>query len=194
MGFFFCRKVPFLSPKILIVQRTILFFHSCLRGENDDYLIKIFIFKEELLKFLSHIVNCAYQMRSNGGVFMGIRFIKISVIYFVIGACIGLFMSMTHSFALTPVHVHINLLGWTSMTLAGIIYYLFPSIADNKLAKTHFWLHNVSLPVMMLSLTFVVYGNASFIPVTAVGGSVLVLAIIIFSINVLFYLRKTGSA
>ncbi|CAM4123383.1 hypothetical protein Gste01_02546 [Geobacillus stearothermophilus ATCC 7953] len=55
---------------------------------------------------------------------MGVKLIKISVVYFVIGVCIGLGMSMTHSFALTPVHVHINLLGWTALTLAGIIYHL----------------------------------------------------------------------
>lgn len=124
---------------------------------------------------------------------MGIRFIKISVFYFVLGVCIGLFMSISHSFTLTPVHVHINLLGWTSMTLAGIIYYLFPETANNKLAKTHFWLHNISLPVMMIGLAFVVYGNDSFIPVTATGGTVLVIAIIIFAINIFSNLKQKSS-
>ena len=77
---------------------------------------------------------------------MGSRLIKISAIYFVIGVSLGLYMSIVHSYVLTSVHVHINLLGWVSLALAGIIYTLFPDLASTKLAKTHFWLHNITLP------------------------------------------------
>ncbi|CAM4372381.1 hypothetical protein BAMA_23305 [Bacillus manliponensis] len=49
---------------------------------------------------------------------MGIRFIQISAIYFVIGVCMGLFMSITSSFKLTSVHVHVLLLGWASMMIS----------------------------------------------------------------------------
>ncbi|RFU63154.1 cytochrome-c oxidase [Peribacillus saganii] len=120
---------------------------------------------------------------------LGIRFIKISVVYFVVGVCIGLAMSITHSYTLTPVHVHINLLGWTAMTLAGILYHLFPQIAATKLAKTHFWLHNISLPLMMAGLAFVVNGNTAIVPLVAAGGTVLVLAIILFALNILMNLK-----
>ncbi|PLS16373.1 cytochrome-c oxidase [Bacillus sp. M6-12] len=120
---------------------------------------------------------------------LGIQLIRISVVYFVVGACLGLGMSITHSYTLTPVHVHINLLGWTAMTLAGILYHLFPQIAVTKLAKTHFWLHNISLPLMMAGLAFVVNGNDALIPFVAVGGTVLVLAIILFALNILVKLK-----
>ena len=83
---------------------------------------------------------------------MGSRLIKISAIYFVIGVSLGLYMSIVHSYVLTSVHVHINLLGWVSLALAGIIYTLFPDLASTKLAKIHFWLHNITLPIMMLGL------------------------------------------
>lgn len=121
---------------------------------------------------------------------MGIRLIKISVCYFTIGVCIGLYMSIAHSYTLTPVHVHINLLGWTALTLAGILYHLFPHLASTVLAKTHFWLHNISLPIMMLGLAFVVQGNESLVPAVAAGGTVLVLAIILFAINILTNLKQ----
>jgi cbb3-type cytochrome oxidase subunit 1 len=116
---------------------------------------------------------------------MGIRLIKISAVYFTIGVCLGLYMSISHSFTLAPVHVHINLLGWTALTLAGIIYHLFPQAAATKLAKTHFWIHNIGLPLMMIGLIFVVYGNNAWIPVTALGGTLIVIAVIVFTINVL---------
>jgi cbb3-type cytochrome oxidase subunit 1 len=121
---------------------------------------------------------------------MGFRFIKISVVYFAIGVCLGLYMSIVHTSTLSSVHVHINLLGWVSLALVGIIYTLFPNLASTKLAKTHFWLHNISLPIMMLGLAFIMYGQAALIPVVASAGTVLVLAIILFAINVLKNLKS----
>ncbi|WP_066068217.1 cytochrome-c oxidase [Neobacillus soli] len=116
---------------------------------------------------------------------MAIKFIKISVVYFVIGVCIGMYMSMAHNYTLTPVHVHINLLGWMSLAVAGLVYVAFPSAAQTTLAKVHFWLHNIALPIMMIGLAFLVTGTESAEPAVAVGGTLMVLGIIIFAINVL---------
>lgn len=116
---------------------------------------------------------------------MGIKFIKISVVYFVIGVCIGMYMSMTEKFDFTPVHVHINLLGWTSMALVGLIYVSFPNAAETTLAKVHFWLHNIALPIMMIGLSFLVSGVDAAVPAVATGGTLMVLGIIIFAINIL---------
>lgn len=121
---------------------------------------------------------------------MGIKFIKISVCYFVIGVCLGMYMSMTESFNFTPVHVHINLLGWTAMTLAGLIYVAFPNAASTGLAKIHFWLHNIALPVMMVGLTLLVSGVGAAGPAVAIGGSIMVVAIILFAINILQNVRS----
>lgn len=121
---------------------------------------------------------------------MGIKLIKISVVYFMIGVCIGLYMSMTHNFAFTSVHVHINLLGWTALTLAGLIYHFFPETSNTGLAKAHFWLHNLGLPVMIIGLAFFVSnGNEAFIPIIATGGFVTTLSILLFGINILTKLK-----
>lgn len=116
---------------------------------------------------------------------MGVRFIKISVCYFVIGVCLGMYMSMSGKFDLTPVHVHINLLGWTAMTLAGLIYVAFPGAAQTTLAKVHFWLHNIALPIMMIGLAVLISGVEAAGPAIATGGTLMVLGIIIFAINIL---------
>ena len=121
---------------------------------------------------------------------MAIRFIQISVVYFVIGVGLGLYMSMAHTGDLMPVHAHVNLLGWMSLGLAGVIYSLYPQLSNTALAKTHFWLHNISLPVMMLSLAFVLEGVEALGPFISVGATVLVIAIILFALNVLLNIRK----
>ncbi len=124
---------------------------------------------------------------------MGIRLIKISVVYFVIGVLIGYYMSTAHAYNLTPVHVHINLLGWTALTLAGILYVLFPNLAKTKLAKVHFWLHNIGLPSMMLGLAFMVYGNTSLTFATIIGANLVTVAVILFAVNILMNLKATDN-
>ncbi|PLT30736.1 cbb3-type cytochrome c oxidase subunit I [Peribacillus deserti] len=125
---------------------------------------------------------------------MGIKFLKISVVYFFIGIGFGIFMSSTLKFQYAPSHAHINLLGWTSLALAGIIYYLFPAIADNRLGKIHFWLHNVGLPIMMAGLILLESGVTSAEPVIAIGASIMSIGIVCFVINVLFKLKDTSQA
>jgi cbb3-type cytochrome oxidase subunit 1 len=115
---------------------------------------------------------------------MGIRLIKISSVYFVIGVLLGMYMSMSEKFSFTPVHVHINLLGWTALTLAGLIYVAFPNAAETALAKIHFWLHNIGLPVMMIALAFLVTGAKWAGPFVAIGGVLTVLGVILFAINI----------
>ncbi|WP_261134570.1 cbb3-type cytochrome c oxidase subunit I [Bacillus sp. Marseille-Q3570] len=116
---------------------------------------------------------------------MSIKLIKISAVYFGLGVLIGMYMSMEHAFSLTPVHAHINLLGWTALTLAGIIYHLFPKAAETRLAKIHFWGHNIGLPVMMAGLTLFVYGHEQFEPAIGVGATITVISILLFVINIL---------
>ena len=116
---------------------------------------------------------------------MAVRLIKISAIYFLVGVILGYYMSTVSSYTLTPVHVHINLLGWTSLTLAGLIYLSFPVAATTKLAKLHFWLHNIGLPLMMIGLAFVVQGNESLLPAVIIGANLTTLGVILFVINIL---------
>ncbi|ADU32099.1 hypothetical protein [Evansella cellulosilytica] len=117
---------------------------------------------------------------------MGIKLIKISVIYFVIGVLLGYHMSVATDYSLTPIHVHINLLGWTSMTLAGILYVMFPKAEQSMLGKIHFWTHNIGLPLMMLGLYFTILGiDSAVVPLMLIIGSTLVvLAVLVFAFNV----------
>ncbi|KFZ41632.1 cytochrome c oxidase, partial [Anoxybacillus sp. KU2-6(11)] len=59
-----------------------------------------------------------------------------------------------------------------------------PHIAETKTAKAHFWFHNIGLPAMMIGLAFVVSGNEAFIPLTAIGGTLVTLAVLVFAWNV----------
>jgi hypothetical protein len=85
---------------------------------------------------------------------LGFRLIKIASIYLLIGLVLGLYMGVTHVFALISAHSHISLLGLASMALVGLIYVVVPRCDGNKPSKVHFWLHNFGLPVMILGLVW----------------------------------------
>jgi cbb3-type cytochrome oxidase subunit 1 len=119
---------------------------------------------------------------------MGIWLIRISVIYLFLGTALGMYMSITENFELSSVHTHISLIGWTTMTLAGIIYYIFPKLAQSILCKIQFILFNIGLPIMLIGLALFLSGLGSVV-VVSVGATITSIAILIFTINVLTGLK-----
>jgi len=124
---------------------------------------------------------------------MAKRFILIAVIYLVVASCLGVFMGATKNFALASVHSHLLLAGWLSLAVIGLIYHQFPASSATWLAKLHFWLHNLGLPVFMGGLAFELTGNP--IPVALPAGSfVFLLGLIAFAVNIWFTVGRKGPA
>ncbi|NOU74984.1 cytochrome-c oxidase [Paenibacillus sp. LMG 31458] len=123
---------------------------------------------------------------------MAKTFLKIAAIYFTVGVLLGMTMGIMQDFRLASVHAHFNLLGWVSMALFGVIYHFYPKAADTSLAKTHFWLHNIGLPVMQIGLAIeIVSGNSVLLPVVIVSSLLVVVGVVLFTINLFLQL---GSA
>ena len=120
---------------------------------------------------------------------MGLHFLKIAVVYLFIGAVLGLAMGITQKFALVPVHAHLLLLGWASLALAGLVYHLYPAAATTRLARIHFWLHNLGLPVFMVALGVMLTGTESAIPIVAASASVVLVGLALFATNVLINVK-----
>lgn len=120
---------------------------------------------------------------------MGVRFLKIAVVYLILGTLLGLYMGSTEKFVLAPVHAHLLLLGWASLALAGIIYHLHPAAAATRLAHIHFWLHNIGLPVSMAALALMLTGTAGAGPVVGIGTTVIFVGLVLFGVNVFVHVR-----
>ena len=115
---------------------------------------------------------------------MGLRFLKIAVVYLVLGALLGFTMGITQKFVLVPVHAHLLLLGWASLGLAGVLYHLYPIASTTRLACWHFWLHNLGLPAFMIGLGFVLGGHESALPLVIVGATAVLVGLVLFAVNV----------
>jgi hypothetical protein len=120
----------------------------------------------------------------------GIIWLKLAVIYLIIGVGIGIMMGASENFMMRPVHAHINLLGWATMALAGLVYSIFPQAGASRLSRLHFWLHNISLPVMSIALTLLLLGERQVVPVLAISEIGATLGILAFAMNLFLNLKK----
>ncbi|OUM88645.1 MAG: cytochrome-c oxidase [Bacillus thermozeamaize] len=123
---------------------------------------------------------------------MGVRFFKIAVIYFLIGLGVGLYMSSFQDLRFGSLHAHINLLGWVSMALFGVIYHLFPQAGNHALAKWHFWLYNIGVPLMMIFLFLLIATQNVAWELGIIPGAILVvLGAICLLVNVFKHVRSS---
>lgn len=114
---------------------------------------------------------------------MGNRFLRLAVVYALFGVSLGIVMAASHDYTFRPVHAHMNLLGWVSMALFGLWYRSTPAAAETGLARLHFWLYNIALPIQMITLAMYVNGNESVEPVLALASVVMGAGFLFFAIN-----------
>jgi hypothetical protein len=116
--------------------------------------------------------------------------IRLSVVYLMAGVGMGMYMAANKAFQYAPVHAHVNLLGWVTMALAGLIYDRWPQAGGSRLGLAHFFLHNLGLPVAMVSLFILIGGNNSIMPLLTAGEIVAALGLALFTANLQLTLRK----
>lgn len=87
------------------------------------------------------------------------NFIVIGSLYLLVGITLGSYMGGSGDHTLAPVHAHINLLGFTLMTVFGIAYRVIPGLAGGILATAHFWLHQIGALVLLVGLFLLMSGT-----------------------------------
>jgi hypothetical protein len=115
---------------------------------------------------------------------MSRRLLQIAVVYWVVGVSWGIYMGATANFTDVPVHAHLNLLGWVSLGLCGLIYAKAPHLERSFLAKAHFWLHNLGLPPLMAAVWLIVNGYPEIGgPVAGIVSFVMGAGVLSFAVN-----------
>lgn len=111
-------------------------------------------------------------------------FLRLAVLYLLVGVSLGLFMAASHDHSMAAVHAHLNLLGWVSLALFGLFYRVFPQAAATKLAKAHFWIYVPAHFVQMVTLAVLYKGNPGIEPALAIASVVVVIGILCFAVVV----------
>lgn len=82
-------------------------------------------------------------------------FIVIAILYALLGQVLGIWMGINQDFGHRHLHAHINLVGWVSLALAGLVYRSYPKMAGRALARWHFWVANLGA-LLLTSGIFIV--------------------------------------
>lgn len=114
-------------------------------------------------------------------------FMRLAVLYLLVGVGLGLYMAASHDHSMHPVHAHLNLLGWVTMALFGLYYRLVPDAGRSTLAKVHFWVYVPAHLVMMVMLWILFTGRPQVEPVLAIASTVVALACVVFAVVVWRY-------
>ncbi len=123
-----------------------------------------------------------------------VTWLRIAVVYFVVAVTLGIVMGASGDHSLMPVHAHLNLLGWVSMTLFGLIGYVYPATTQGRRADVQFWLYNLSVPVLLAMLAALLRGHKELEPLLAVGSIVTGIAVLLFAYNVLAAVKAPAAA
>jgi hypothetical protein len=114
------------------------------------------------------------------------NFLVIGSLYLLTGILFGIYMGGTGDHSMAPLHAHINLLGFTLMTVFGIIYRLIPAMADTIFARAHFWLHQIGALVLLVMLWLLFSGKiteAGMVPAAPIAELLVLLGVGAFAIN-----------
>lgn len=99
-----------------------------------------------------------------------VGFILAGIFYLIAGEALGTWMGINEDFLLAPVHAHINLLGWVTLTLFGLAYRAYPALAVGWLAGAHFATAVVGSGAMGVGIYFsVVLGEHNFVAVATLA-------------------------
>ena len=124
-------------------------------------------------------------------------FIKTSLGYLLFGVLLGTLMSWDSLVIerLRFVHIHINLLGFMVMMIAGVAYHVVPRFAGRSMhwvegIKYHYYLHNIGLlgmvGVKLIDVYEIINKNINFFIYFAV---VMTISLIIMVYNLYFTLQ-----
>ncbi len=83
------------------------------------------------------------------------NFLLIGSIYILIGMILGSYMGGSGDRTLAPLHAHMNLLGFVLSVIFALVYRSYPAMAENGLARPHFWLHQSGTLLLLIFLYLV---------------------------------------
>ena len=116
-------------------------------------------------------------------------YLRMSVIYFISGALIGLVMILSpgETGYYVSSHTHLNLLGFMSMMIYGVGYHILPKFSGRNIYSpmimhAQFWIGNAGL-VGMVAGWLVLRGDVS--PVLIISALLSLTSVVLFAFNIL---------
>jgi peptidoglycan/LPS O-acetylase OafA/YrhL len=78
------------------------------------------------------------------------NYILIGLVWVIIGMIYGAWLGAAHMNNLANSHAHINLLGFVTSVLFGILYWAYPGLAKSRLAIWQFAIYEVGVVLLII--------------------------------------------
>jgi hypothetical protein len=96
------------------------------------------------------------------------------------GMGLGIFMGIAQDFTLAPVHAHVNLLGWVTMSLYGLYHRGMPRVS-NRLAWVQVAAGGAGFPMMTAGLAgYLTEWSEALFPVIVAGSLLVMISMALF--------------
>jgi len=121
-------------------------------------------------------------------------YLRMSIIYFIAGAIVGVSMFLWPGVSAYYVsaHAHLNLLGFMSMMIYGVGYHILPKFSGRNIyspaiMKIQFWVANAGLIGMAITWPLVLraVGSSLSESLLIVSAILSLLSVILFAFNIL---------
>jgi hypothetical protein len=116
-----------------------------------------------------------------------VYFLLLATLLLLAGAALGISMGASENFQLTPVHAHLNLVGWASLAVFGLVYRAYPKLAERRLALFHFIFSATSAVLLPIGIGLAVLRSQSGL---AIAASLLWVVGVLFFLLQLFTLLR----
>ncbi|HEY8573518.1 hypothetical protein [Phenylobacterium sp.] len=121
-------------------------------------------------------------------------FFGAAVLYALVGMGLGMMMGASNDHTLSPVHAHINLLGWASLAIMGAFYGIAGARTPGKLAWANFVVSNVGNLMSLPMVAMVVQGKQPILPMLIGGEVLIVLGMVLFGAAVVMVGARSPAA
>ena len=120
-----------------------------------------------------------------------IYFLLLATVLLLVGAGLGISMGTSQDFQLTPVHAHLNLVGWASLALFGLTYRAYPQLAERRIALFHFIASATAAILLPMGIGLAILRGQ---PGLAIFGAILwVAGVLLFLLQLISLLRGDAS-
>ena len=116
---------------------------------------------------------------------------RAAVLLVIAGMIWGIVMGISGDHSTMPAHAHLNLLGWVSLFLFGIYYYLHPAIDVSRLAYIQVSVWIIATIVLTIGVGLVHSGHDVGEPIAAVSSLVVLADMLLF--GWLVFQRQTSN-
>ena len=116
-----------------------------------------------------------------------IIFITTALLCLLVGEGLGIHMGISQDFTLVPAHVHLNLLGWVTLAVFGLMHRAYPSLATSRMAAVQCVLAIVANIAMPAGLVVMLLGSTHDETLVKYASVAVILATLLF---IIMFVRK----